>query len=312
MKAAQIDKYGGTEVVTINEDAPKPIPAPGQVLVEVHAAGVNPVDWKIRQGYMGEKFPLPAMLGGDFSGIIVEIGGGVSGFKKGDEVYGYASLLAGGSGSFAEFAAANVKNTAPKPRNLRHLEAAALPLAGASAWQALVDHMGLAKGQKTLIHGGAGGIGSIAIQIAKFLGAYVAATVSTRDLQFVKELGADEAIDYKKQSFEDLLNDYDAVYDTVGGETYWRSFKVLKKGGVIVSMLEQPDTDLMNQYGVKAIGQFTKVTTERLAKIAELVDKGAIKILIDKTFPLGEAREALSYLQKGHPRGKVVLQIKED
>jgi NADPH:quinone reductase-like Zn-dependent oxidoreductase len=314
MKAAQINKYGGSEVVEINKNAPRPTVSQGHLLIEVHAAGVNPVDWKIREGYMRQMAPLkfPATLGGDFSGVIAEVGEGVSGFEKGDEVYGQASITRGGSGSFAEFASADVNTTAPKPKNTSHVEAAALPLTGVSAWQALVDHIGLSRGEKILIHGGAGGIGSIAIQLAKYLGAYVATTVSAKDIPYVKELGADEAIDYKNQSFEDLVHDYDAVYDTVGGETYVKSFKVLKKGGIIVSMLEQPRSDLMEQYEVNAIGQFTQVNSERLSKLAELVEKRAIKVHVEKTFPLEQAGEALAYLQNGHPRGKVVLKIKED
>ena len=308
MKAAQINKYGGSEVVEINTNAPKPAVSRGQLLVEVYAAGVNPIDWKIREGYIPLKFP--ATLGGDFSGVVADIGEGVSGFKKGFEVYGYASVLGGGSGSFAEFVLADAKVMALKPKNNTHLESGALPLTGVSAWQALVDHMGLSRGKKILIHGGAGGIGSMAIQLAKHLGAYVATTVNAKDMQYVKELGVDEAIDYKNQTFEGMLHDYDAVYDTVGGETYVRSFKVLRKGGIIVSMLEQPRPELMEQYGVNAIGQMTQVNTERLSKLAELVSKRVIKVHVDKTFPLEQAGEALAFLQNGHPRGKVVLKMK--
>ncbi len=193
---------------------------------------------------------FPATLGSDFSGVIEKVGERVSSstsifdLKLGDEVYGHAGAFAGGSGAFAGMALAKADTIAHKPRTLDHEQAAGLPLVGVSAWQALVETMGLTKGQKILIHGGAGGIGSIAIQLAKHLGAYVATTVSTNDKQCVKEeLGADEAIDYKTQTFEDVLaHDFDAVFDTVGGETYTRSFKVLKRdgGGIIVSMLEQP------------------------------------------------------------------------
>ncbi len=313
MKAAQIKKYGSSEVVEINNNAPKPAVSEGHLLIEVYAAGINPVDWKIREGYMAQMLPLkfPATLGGDFSGVVVEVGGGVSGFKKGDEVYGQASALRGGSGSFAEFVLADIKVTARKPKNIGHVEAAALPLTGVSAWQALVDHIGLSRGKKILIHGGAGGIGTMAIQLAKYLGAYVATTAGEKDLQYVRELGADEAIDYKNQSFQDMLNNFDAVFDTVGGDTYEKSFKVLRKGGIIVSMLEQPNQELMKRYGVNAIGQFTQVNSERLSRVAELAEKGVIKMHVDKIFPLDKAREALDFLQTGHPRGKVVLKIKE-
>jgi alcohol dehydrogenase len=198
---------------------------------------------------------------------------------------------------------------AHKPNSLSHVEAAALPLVSVSAWQALMENIGLSKDQKILIHGGSGGIGSIAIQLAKYLGAYVATTVSANDKQFVQELGADVVIDYKAQTFEDLLHDYDAVFDTVAGETYRRSFKVLKKGGIIVSMLEQPNSELMNQYGVKAIFQFTQVNKERLTKLAQWVDQNNIRVNVEKTFSLDDAGKALDYLKDVHPRGKVVLAV---
>ena len=172
-----------------------------------------------------------------------------------------------------------------------------------------LENIGLSKGQRILIHGGAGGIGSIAIQLAKNLGAEIATTVSANDKQFVQELGADVVIDYKSQNFEDLLHDYDSVFDTVGGQTYKRSFKVLKKGGIIVSMLEQPNSELMNQYNIKAIFQFTQADRERLTKLAKWVDQNNIKVNVDRTFSLAEAADALDYQKDVHPRGKVVLAI---
>jgi NADPH:quinone reductase-like Zn-dependent oxidoreductase len=187
--------------------------------------------------------------------------------------------------------------------------AAGLPLVGICAWQALVENIGLSKDQKILIHGGAGGIGSIAIQLANHLGAYVTTTVSTNDKQFVQELGADHIIDYKKENFEDVIHDYDAVLDTVGGETYIRSFKVLKKGGIIVSTLEQPNSESMNQYGIRAIFQFAQVNRERLTKLAQWVDQNNVKVNVDKTFSLDEAAKALDYQKDVHPRGKVVLTV---
>ena len=314
MKAAQINRYGGSDTVEINENAPTPAMSPGHVLIEVRAAGVNPVDWKVREGYMQQMVPLqfPATLGGDFSGIITDVCSGFSGFTKGDEVYGQASVLGGGSGSFAEFLSVSSATVARKPKNVGHAEAAALPLAGVSALQALTEHIQLASNQKILIHGGAGGIGTFAIQLAKHLGATAAATASADDAQYVRDLGADQVINHQTQQFEDVIRDYDAVFDTVGGETYARSFKVLNKGGVIVSMVEQPNAELMQQYGVTAIAQFTQVSTERLTKLAELVDQGVLKVHIDKTFPLEQAGAALAYLQTGHSRGKVVLEIRKN
>lgn len=308
MKAAQVIKYGDEGAIVIH-DVPKPPVTEGKVLIEVYAAGINPIDWKVRSGYMRPR-ELPFTLGGDLSGIVMEVGKGVSGIKKGDAVYGMAGVWNGGSGSFAEFDLADSKTISLKPGGISHAEAGALPLAGVSALQALAEHIKLSKGQKILIHGGSGGIGSFAVQAAKHIGAYVAATVSAKNADFLKGLGADMVIDYKNEKFEDLVKDYDAVFDTVGGDTYKRSFEVLKKGGVIVSMLEGPDNELMERYGVNAMGQFTQVTSNRLQILADFVVIGAIRVHIDREFPLEEAAQAVSYLEKGHPKGKVVIRIK--
>ena len=233
----------------------------------------------------------------------------IQSLNRENEVYGQAGVINGGSGAFAEIALAKTEGIPNKPKRLNHAEAAALPLVGVSAWRALTENIGLSKGQRILIHGGAGGIGSIAIQLAKNLGAYVTTTVSANDKEFVQELGADQVIDYKSQNFEDLLHDYDSVFDTVGGETYERSFKVLKKEGIIVSMLEQPNSELMNQYDIKAIFQFTQADRERLTKLAKWVDQNNIKVNVDRTFLLEEAADALDYQKDVHPRGKVVLTV---
>jgi alcohol dehydrogenase len=317
MKSARIKDYGSArDVIEIDQNASVPNdPSEGKVLVKVKAAGVNPIDWKISEGYVQQIMPIefPATLGSDFSGIVEKAGAGISDIKQGDEVYGQSSVVIGGSGTFAEMALANADNIARKPKTLSHEEAAGLPTVGVSAWQALVDIIGLSKGQKILIHGGAGGVGSIAIPLAKYIGAYVATTVSEKDKQFVKEeLGADEIIDYKTQTFEDVLSshDYDAVLDTVGGETYTRSFKVLKRGsGIIVSTLEQPNQELMEKFGVKAIFVFSQVNRERLTKLAQWVDQNNVRVNVDKMFPLDDAAKALEYQKDGHPRGKVVLAI---
>lgn len=317
MKSARIKGYGSTsDVIEIDQNTPAPNdPSEGKVLVKVKAAGVNPTDWKISEGYMQQIMPLefPATLGWDFSGIVEKTGAGVPDIKQGDEVYGQSSVVMGGSGTFAEMALANADNFARKPKTLSHEEAAGLPTVGVSAWQALVDIIGLSKGQKILIHGGAGGVGSIAIPLAKYIGAYVATTVSEKDKQFAKEeIGADEIIDYKTQTFEDVLSshDYDVVLDTVGGETYSRSFKILKRGtGIIVSTLEQPNQELMEKFGVKAIFVFSQVNRERLTKLAQWVDQNNVRVNVDKMFPLDDAAKALEYQKDGHPRGKVVLAI---
>jgi len=310
MKAAQIKDYGGEEAVTVNE-VPKPVAGEGYVLVAVRAAGANPFDYKVRDGSYKDYFPvpLPAVLGGDVAGTVAEIGKGVSGFTVGQEVYGMAGA-AGGQGSFSEFTPVKDEQLAAKPASVDFVTAAALPLAGVSAYQALVDHMGLKAGQKILIHGGAGGIGSLAIQIAKNLGVYVATTADAPDIDYVKSLGADEAIDYKTQDFAKELKDYDAVFDTVGGETNTSSYTVLKAGGTLVSMVEAPDEALVKRHNVNYVQQSSQATSERLTKIAELVDAGKLKVNVDKTFPLAEAAAALEYLKTGHPRGKVVIQVK--
>jgi alcohol dehydrogenase len=314
MKSAQIKSYGGSEVVEINQNTPAiNDPSAGKVLVSIKAAGVNPADWKVREGYFQQMTPLqfPSTLGMDFSGVIQKVGEAIYDFKQGDEVYGDAAAIRRGSGAFAEMALTNADSIAHKPKTLSHEEAAGLPLVGVSAWQALVETIGLSRGKKILIHGGAGGIGSVSIQIAKQLGAYAATTVSTNDKEFAKELGADDIIDYKTQTFEDLLShDYDAVFDTVGGETYQRSFKVLKRGeGILVSMLEQPNQELMDSFGVKAKYQFTQVNRDRLTKLTEWVDQNNIRINIDRMFPLDDAGKALDYQRDVHPRGKIVIQI---
>ncbi len=313
MKSAQINKYGSSQAIEINNSTPEPSVAPGKVLVAIKAAGVNPVDWKISEGLMQQLVSLqfPSTLGLDFSGVIKQVGEGIapSDFNPGNEVYGQAGVISGGSGAFAEMAVANTESIANKPKKLSFPQAAGLPLVGVAAWRVLTEDIRLSKDQKILIHGGAGGIGSIAIQLAKSLGAYVATTVSASDKQFVQELGADTVMDYKTQSFEDLLQNYDAVFDTVGGNAYKRSFKVLKKGGVIVSMLEQPDSELMNQYGIKAIFQFTRPDREHLTKVAQWVDQNNTRINVEKEFSLDKAADALDYQKNVHPRGKVVLVI---
>ena len=219
MKVIQIKKYGSNDVVEVNDTAPAPSLSSGKILVNIKASGVNPVDWKIREGYMQQIMPLqfPSTLGLDFSGVVKQVEEDAhSDLKQGDEVYGQASIFSGGSGAFAEMALASKDSIAHKPKTLNYLEAAALPLVGVSAWQAFVEHFELSKDKKVLVQGGAGGIGSIGIQLAKHLGAFVATTVSTDDKQFVQELGADQVIDYKTENFEDIVHDYDAVFDTVG------------------------------------------------------------------------------------------------
>ena len=309
MRAAQISGFGGKEVMDVTADAPKPSAGDGEVLIEVHAASVNPFDWKVMSGQAGAQLAFPATLGGDVAGVVAAIGPDVEGFEVGQEVYGQANAL-GGHGSFAEFTPVKATSLGPKPKNTDFVNAAALPLTAVSAYQALVDTLHLSAGQKILIHGGAGGIGSLAIQLAKHLGAHVSTTAAPEDVDYVKRLGADDAIDYTTEKFEDKIHGFDAVYDTIGGDTYTRSFEVLKPGGQIVSMLEQPNQELMGKYNVTATHQFTKVTPERLASVTKLVEDGVLAVMVDRTYPLDETADALEYLHSTHHRGKVILKIK--
>lgn len=311
MIAAQFNKYGDISVIEINENAEKPQITKGQILVEVYAAGVNPIESIIRNGFMQQTIPLqfPVTTGGDFSGTVSEVGEDVTDYKVGDQVYGVAHQLFGGSGTAAEYDAANITNTGPKPNTIDHIQAAALPLVGTSAVQALEEHIKLQKGQKILIHGGAGGIGSIAIQIAKFLGAYVATTVSSDDVEFAKSIGADEVINYKNQDFTTIIKDYDAVLSTVREGMVAKSIPLLKSGGILVTMSEQPDEKLAKEYNITALHQMSKASTVQLKRLKELVDEGKVKPIIDKTFTLYETRDAYDALEK-HPRGKVVIKIK--
>ena len=310
MKAAQINDYGTKEVLQITDVADKPTVADDQVLVTVHASGVNPFDVTVREGRARQMAELtfPATLGGDTAGIIAELGSSVTGFQIGEEVYGQAGALSG-HGSFAEFTPVKAGSLAVKPTSVDFITAAALPLAGSSAYQALVDHMNLQPDQKILIHGGAGGIGSMAIQLAKHLGAHVTTTAGPNDIDYVKQLGAEEVIDYTSQDFSQLADDYDAVFDTIGGETNQKSYNVLKSGGVLVSMVAPANNEAVSQHGISYVHQFTQANSERLTKLAELVDGGTLKVNVDKVFPFDQAAEALDYLQTGHPRGKVVIQV---
>ncbi len=299
-------------MVRINDNVERPSAVKGKVIVEVYASAVNPFDIKVREGLVREMAELifPAILGGDLAGVIVEIGEGVSGFEVGQEVYGVAGALSG-HGAFAEYTAVAATQLAQKPTSLDFTAAAALPMVGASAYMALIETMGLQPSQKILIHGGAGGIGSVAIQIAKSIGAYVATTVSSKDTDFVKSLGADEVIDYTSQDFSKIIKDYDAVYDVIGGETNAKSYQVLKGGGKLVSMVAPVDEELAARYGITYSSQSTKATTERLTKVAELVDAGKLSVQVDKIFSLDQVAEAMERLKTGHPQGKVVIQITE-
>jgi alcohol dehydrogenase len=314
VKAVQIDAYGDTGVLRMVADAPKPEAAPGQVLIEVHAASINPADSMLRAGYMQSmvKLQFPATMGSDVAGVVVAAGSDAVSLKVGDRVYGSAGFVSGGSGAFAEYAAATAGRVARLPAGQTFVQAAALPLAGVSALQAIEEQLQLRAGSRILIHGGAGGIGSLAIQIAKRAGAYVASTCHGGVASFVRNLGADEVIDVDQQAFQDRLKGFDAVLDTIGAETYTNSFSVLKKGGVLLTMIAQPNAELAQKFGVRTLGQLTDVNAARLDRLAELVAEGAVKIQVDRVFALSQAKEAFLARESGPVRGKIVLQVRKE
>lgn len=311
MRVAQMKEYGGTEVIEI-VDAPRPAVDDGKVLVEVHAASLNPFDTKLRQGVMRQMIPLqmPMTLGGDMAGTVTEIGNNVQHVVVGDKVYGQSIVVGGGSGAFAEYALMDADRVAKAPTTTGFIEAAALPLVGVSALQAITEHINLQSGQKIFIHGGAGGIGSAAIQIAKHLGAYVAATAAPDDIAYVAGLGADQVIDYTAQDYAAELQDFDAVFDTVGDD-FTHSFQILKEGGMAVTMVAEVDEAAVAEKKVTALRQGTEVTTERLERLRELVEAHIVTPRIGQVFPLAEVADAFTARESGTVKGKIVLAIKE-
>ena len=311
MKAARIHAYGDFSKLVL-EDAPRPTAKDDQLLVRVYAAGVNPVDDKIREGKFagGAALANPLVLGFDVSGVVEAVGDKVTRFKVGDPVFAYLDLQRGGG--YAEYAIVREREAAAKPAKLTFDEAAAVPLAALTAWQALVDTAKLDKGQSVLIHAGSGGVGSFAIQIAKSRGAKVYATSSAANLEFLGQLGADEAIDYKSQRFEDVAKEVDAVLDPIGGETQQRSFSVLKKGGILVSIVKQPDAKLVAEKGVRGTVLLVHASATELEAIAKLIDAGDLKPCVTKTLPLAEAARAHELIHTGHTRGKIVLHVRDE
>ncbi len=312
MKAARMEKYGDAGVVEILRDVPQPTAGGGRILVEVYAASLNPADSAIRSGYMHQMMPLafPAVPGIDIAGVVAGTDPGVSTFRTGDRVFGTASVMAGGSGAFAEFAAVPAGLLAKAPAGLSFLEAAALPLAGVSALQAL-DMLKLEKGRTIFIQGGSGGIGTFAVQIAKQLGARVIASCRGSATDYVKSLGADQVIDFEKTAIAGNIRDCDAVFDTAGGAAYKGAFAVLKKGGIIVTIAAQPDADLAAKFGVTTLGMMTQTTSDRLDRLAHLVTSGAVKVHIDRVFTLDEVQQAFRAREAAHVKGKIVLQIRK-
>jgi NADPH:quinone reductase-like Zn-dependent oxidoreductase len=308
MKAIRIHEFGGPEVLSIDE-IPVPQPAADEVLIKVHATSVNPVDWKIRKGLRKEKFPskLPLTLGWDVSGTIEELGDKVSGFRKGDEVYGRPDPTK--NGAYAEYIVVKANIISIKPGSIGHTEAAAVPLAGLTAWQGLFNHGLLKAGQKVLIHAAAGGVGTYAVQFAKCKGAYVIGTASSANIDFLKRLGADEIIDYKMEDFESVLSDIDLVLDTIGGETQLKSLNILKTGGRVITTLMPEFTAEAKAKKLHLIGFTTQSIPAELVEIATLIDSGKVKPIVEKVLPFTSARQAQTESEQGHTRGKIVLQV---
>jgi len=306
MKAIRIHTLGAPEVLTL-EDTPRPEPKAGEVLIRVKAASVNPVDYKIRSGqFMKGKIPLPTTLGRDVAGLIEAVGPGVTTFKTGDEVYAF---LAAESGGYAEFAVAKENEVAPKPASLDFVQAAAIPLAAETAWQALFDHGQLKAGETVLIHGAGGGVGHLAVQFAKAKGARVIATASGADVELVRKLGADEVIDYKAKPFDQAMREVDLVIDLIGGETQTKSWKVLKDGGRMVSTLQPPSQEEAQRKHAQAKVFMAEAHAEQLREIGQLIDQGKVRVVISGTLPLAQAKEAHEQMEHEHTQGKLVLTV---
>ncbi|MFE9077611.1 NADPH:quinone reductase [Bacillus cereus] len=332
MKAMIIDKYGNVPMRMA--EVPTPEINEYEVLAEIHAASINPIDFKIRDGKvkMLLKYEMPLILGNDFSGVIVKVGSKVTHFKVGDEIY--ARPRKNKIGTFAEYIAIHEDDVALKPKNLSFEEAASIPLVGLTSYQALHDIMHLQKGQKILIHAGSGGVGTFAIQLAKIMGATVTTTASEAGSDLVKSLGADEIVDYKTEKFEEILKDYDAVFDTIGGTTLEKSFNIIKNGGNIVSVSGMPNarfgkefgsgffktllfslasrklTALEKKYTAQYSFLFMKPSGDQLHTIANYIEAGEIKPVIDRVFPFEDAQKAMEYSEAGRAKGKIIVKIK--
>lgn len=308
MKASRIHRFGPPDVVRL-EDVEEPAPAAGEVLVRVEAAGVGPWDGWVRAGRSALPQPLPLTLGADLSGSVAALGPGVSELAKGEPVFGVTNARF--TGAHAEYALAEAGRLATRPRRTGPVEAASVPVVAATAWQMLFEHARIAAGQAVLVHGAAGNVGRYAVQLARWAGARVVATASSRDLDAVRELGADHAIDFRAGPFEAETGPVDAVIDTVGGETQQRSFSVLKPGGTLVSAVSAPDAEAAARAGVRAAFFLVDVTTARLARITELLDDGTLEPCVGAVLPLAACREAHEMLegQRPRPTGRIVFRI---
>ena len=308
MKAIRIHTRSGPEAF-VYEDAPQPHPGEGEVLVRVYATSVmwqEPTwteTWKTPTG-VDRDLPIP---GHDLSGLVAEVGTGVTDVAIGEAVYALTEFWR--DGAAAEYAIARATDLAPKPRSLDYVQAAGVPLVGLTAWQALFDHARLSAGQSVLIHGAAGGVGSMAVQLAHWVGANVIGTASVRNRDFLRGLGADEVIDYTSTRFEDMLHDVDVVLDTIGGDTMERSWSVLKKEGLLVSVFSPPPKEQAKAQSVRALFFIVQPNRAELIQIGDLIDAGQVQPVIETVFPLSEARQAFERALSGHTRGKIILRV---
>lgn len=308
MKAIRIHDFGGPDVLTY-EEAPQPMPGADEVLIKVYASGVNPIDSKIRAGKANERFPVnfPLIPGWDVSGEIEEVGSDVLIFRKGDEVYGRPDPTK--NGTYAEYVVVKADQVNRKPKSIDHDKAAAIPLAGVTAWQGLFTHGKLEEGQRVLIHAASGGVGTYAVQFAKWKGAYIIGTSSDDNIDFLYDLGADEVIDYKNENFEDEVSDIDLVFDLIGGDTQKKSLQVLKKGGRLITTVKPEYAEDAKSKGIHLEGFMAQSKPGDLQQIADLVDSGKVKPIIAEILPLAEAAQAHKKIEKGHTRGKIVLRV---
>jgi NADPH:quinone reductase-like Zn-dependent oxidoreductase len=333
MRALVFKRYGRADQIVF-ADIPQPTPGPDEILVQVHAVGLNPIDYMIPKGTFKPilRFHLPATLGSDLAGVVVEVGSRVTRFKPGDAIF--ASIFDLNGGALAEFAVVPENAAALKPENLDFVQAASIPMVGLTSWQALKERARLKPGQKLFIPAGSGGIGTFAIQLAKYFGAKVGTTTSTGNVDLVRSLGADEVIDYKKQEFEEVLRDYDAVLGTVRGDALEKALRILKPGSTVVSLIGPPDAAFalarrMNSFMVFVFGLLSRKMIrnarkrgaeysflfghpdgQQLAEIGELLKTGRIRPVIDKVFPFDQAKDGLAYLEKGRAKGKVVVKVR--
>ncbi len=308
MKAIRIHAYGGPELMQL-EDAPVPECGAGDVLVAVVSAGINPIDWKLRSGAMAAQIPkrFPITLGSDAAGIVTAVGASVAGFAVGDEVFFYAEFARGGT--YAEYVSVDASQVAKKPRTVSFVTAAALPTPGQAAWTALIETGQLKRGMRVLIHGGAGALGTVAVQLAKEYGAHVIATASGDGLALVQSLGADEIIDHRTQRFEQVARDMDIVLDTLGGPTQEASWATLRQGGLLVATAMPPLPERAAAAGVRAAFVFTLPRGSVLAQLAERVDDGRLRIIVGQEFALSDAAHAHRLGESGKARGKMILRI---